>query len=107
MRRVAITPAHRFRRFVVMPDVATNLAGEVSDRREDAAREEIPLDLGKPELDLVEPRGIRGREVEMDVGMVQQERANRLGLVRGQVVGDHVNLLSLRLAGYDVTEKRD
>jgi hypothetical protein len=38
-----------------MPNVATNLSGEVSDGREDAAGEQLALDLRKPELDLIEP----------------------------------------------------
>jgi hypothetical protein len=38
-----------------MPDVATNLSREVSDRREDAAREQVPFDLGEPEFDLIQP----------------------------------------------------
>ena len=81
MRRVAITPADRFRRLVVVPDIAANLPREVSHGREDAAREEIPFDLGKPEFDLVEPRGIRRREVQVHGRMVEQKGADRLGLV--------------------------
>ena len=69
MRRIAIAPADRFRRLVVVPDVATNLAREVRDGREDAAGEEVAFDLRKPEFDLVEPRGIGRGEVEMHVGM--------------------------------------
>ena len=90
-----------------MADVPTNLPCEVSDRREHTARQEIAFDFRKPELDLVEPRRISRREVEVDGRMIHQERPHRLGLVRRQVVGDHVNLPSLRLAGDDVAEERD
>ena len=107
MRWIAITPADRFRRLVVVPDVATDLPGEVGHGREDPAREEVPFDLGKPEFDLVEPGGIRRREVQVHVRMVEQERADRLGLMRGQVVRDDVNLTALRLRGQDVAKEFD
>ena len=107
MRRIAITPTDRFRRCVVVPDVAPNLSGKVSDRGEDAAREQIPFDLGKPELDLVEPRGIGRREMQPHVRMLEQEGAHGLGLMRREIVRDHVNLPPLGLAGHDVTEEFD
>jgi hypothetical protein len=55
MRRVAIRPANRFRDLVVVPDVATNLASEIRDGRENAARQKVALNLGKPQFDLVQP----------------------------------------------------
>ena len=90
MRRIAIAPANRFRRLVVVPDVATNLAREVSDRGEDAPGEQIALDLRKPELDLIEPGRIGRREMQMHVRVVEEKGAHGLGLVRREVVGDHV-----------------
>src|SRR5688572_23458344 len=107
MRGIAITPPDGFCRLVVVPDAAPNLASDVGYRREDAAREQVAFDFGKPELDLVEPRRIRRREMEMYVRMLQEERAHGLGLVRGEVIGDHVNLTSARLAGGDVPEEFD
>ena len=107
MRRVAIAPSDGFRRRVVVPDVATNLAGEVSDGRKDAPGEEIAFDLGKPELDLIQPGRIRRGEMQMQVRMVQKKRADRLGFVSGQVVGDDMNLSSLRLRGHDVAKEFD
>ena len=55
MRRIAVGPADRFRIGVVARDVASDLPRQVWDRREDPTREEIALDLGKPEFHLVEP----------------------------------------------------
>jgi hypothetical protein len=57
MRWIAVGPADRFL-VVVARDVATNLRGEVGQRGEDAPREQVAFDLGKPQLDLIEPRGI-------------------------------------------------
>ena len=41
-------------------DVATEFASEIRDRGENAASDDLAFDLGEPDLDLVEPRGIRG-----------------------------------------------
>jgi len=45
--------------------------------------------------------------MQVHVRMVQQKRPHRLGLVGRKVVGDHVNLSSLRLCGHDVAEEFD
>ena len=55
MRRVAIGPADRLRGVVVAMDVSANLAGQIGDGSKDAARQEIPFDLRKPQFDLVQP----------------------------------------------------
>jgi hypothetical protein len=53
---ISIAPADRFRRLVVVPDVAANLPREVSDGRKDGPGEKLAFDFRKPELDLIEPR---------------------------------------------------
>jgi len=107
MRRVSIAPADRFRRLVVVATVATNLPGEISDGRKDAAGEELAFNVGKPELDLIEPGRIRRREMQVHVRMIQQKRSDGLGFVRRQIVGDDVNRPALRLRGDDVAEEFD
>src|SRR5262245_19435555 len=102
MSWIAITPPDRFRRLVVVADVPTNLAREVGDRTEDAARQEIAFDFRKPQLDLVEPGRIGRREVELDGRVLQKKRSHRLRLMRREVVGDDVNLTALRLRGHDL-----
>src|SRR5258707_1442329 len=93
--------------FVVLLDVADQLSGQVSCRSEDPASDDIALDFGKPDLDLIKPTGI-GRGV-MDpyrwIGL--EELENILGFMCAQVVGDDVNLSAIRLAGDDLTQKVD
>ena len=48
-----------------MPDVLHDLALQIRDRREDAARDDVALDLGETELDLIQPRRVGGSEVQL------------------------------------------
>ena len=107
MRRIPIIPADRFRRFVVMPDISSNLAREIWHGRKDPAREEITLDLGEPEFDLVQPGRVGRREVHVHLGMRNQKRPNGLRFMGRQIVGNHVNLSPLGLTGHNLAEKLD
>lgn len=107
MSRVGVLPLDGPSPLVVLADVAHELVLEVGGRCEDAAIDEVALDLAKPRLDLVEPRGVGRREVEVDVLVQAQELAHATGLVGGQVVEDGVNLLTFRLAGDDCSQETD
>jgi hypothetical protein len=88
-----------------MVDIAHQFPGEILDRGEDATRDNVAFDLGEPEFDLVEPRAIGGSEVEPNVGMVVKELANTLRTVGGQVVEDHMNILSCGLTSDQLFEE--
>src|SRR4026208_1576312 len=107
MRRAAVGPADRFRICVIPRDVATDLARQVGDGRKDAPREQVALDLTKPELDLIQPRRVRAREVQVDAGMRLEESLHTLRLVGGAVVDNHMNLTSGRLSGDEVAQELD
>ena len=47
----------------------------------------------KPPFDLIEPGGMRGREVQMVAGMLQQPALDQGRLVRGIVIQDEMDLL--------------
>src|SRR6202023_3464625 len=64
-------------------------------------------DLGEPDLDLIEPRRVSGREVKLDSRVLLEELADRLSFVRGEMVEDDVNLLLRRTQGYDLLQERD
>ena len=80
-------------------DVASEFASQVGNRGEDAACDDLAFDLGEPDLDLVEPGRVRGREVKPDSRMLLEEIADRLSFVRGEIVEDDVNLLPRRAQG--------
>src|SRR5258708_18042984 len=67
----------------------------------------LAFDLGKPDLDLVEPGRGSGREVKRDWRMLLEEIADRLSFVCGELVEDDVNLLPRRAQGYDLLQKGD
>ena len=97
MRRIAVGPADRFRVFVVARDVAPDLPREIGQRGEDASREQVAFDFGKPEFDLIEPGRIRRREVQMDAGMRVEKRLDLLGFMRREVIDNDVDLAPPRL----------
>jgi hypothetical protein len=54
-RWITVFPLHDLRGFIVLTDAAHQFFGEVPDRGEDAAGDDITLDLGEPQFDLIEP----------------------------------------------------
>src|SRR5437764_15210599 len=94
-------PRTRFGSLDVLADVAHELSAQIGDGSEDATGDDVALDPGEPQLDLVEPGRVSRREVQVDSGVPVQELGDRLGLVRRQVIGDPVDLLGRRLVDDD------
>jgi hypothetical protein len=46
---IAVTPSDRLRPFVVLLNVGSDAAREISDGRKNAPREQVALDLRRPE----------------------------------------------------------
>ena len=87
-------------------DIASDLAGEVGFGGKDAAGDQIALNFGEPDFDLIEPGRVGRCVVELKVGMGGEELRHGLGLVRRKIVGDDVDLLALGLRGDHICEKR-
>jgi hypothetical protein len=66
---ILISPAEGSSGFVILADVADQLGGEIRDGSKDSPRDDISLDFGKPDFDLIEPARI-GRSV-MDPNRVK------------------------------------
>ena len=92
-RGVRVLPLDRTGAGRVGVDVATKFTGQIGDRCEDAAGDDLALDFGEPEFDLVEPGRIGRREVKLHARMALEKIGNGLGFMRGEVVEDDVNLL--------------
>lgn len=104
---IVVRPANRARIPVVATDVAHQLLGQVRGRCEDASRDHVALDLGEPDLDLIEPGRIRRCEVQLQARRAFEEAADLCRLVRGEVVEDDVDLSPGRLSGQQLFEKGD
>ena len=76
---------------------------ELPGRRKTGALESLAGQNAEPALHLIEPGGVRGREVEMHLG-VSLEPTVFLGLVRIQVVQHDMNLTT-GVGGYDFIHK--
>lgn len=92
---------------IVGADVAHNFAIEIFDRTEDAASDEVSLDFGEPDFDLIEPGGVSGRVMKTHFGVTSQKITDRLGLMGAQVITDDMDGLLLGLASDEIFQKRD
>src|SRR5262249_23579642 len=63
-RGIAVAPFDGPGSTVIETDVAHELSGQVFDGRENASGNDVPLDLGEPDLDLVQPGRVSGSEVQ-------------------------------------------
>lgn len=97
---VSVFPIERPCIFRIGANIAHQLASQVANGSEHAAGDDLALNPSKPDLDLIQPGRIGGREVEMHVGVFVQEPLNLGGLVCRQVVQDDVDFL-LRFARTD------
>ena len=105
MSGVTIGPLERLGVGIVGTDVAHDLSFEIVSRREDAASDQVTLDLRKPDFDLVEPGRVGRCVVDSDVWMLGEKRDDTLRLMSRKVVHDDVNFLVGRLGGHHVGQK--
>ncbi len=90
-----------------MPDVLHELSAQVGQRREDAAGNDVALDLGEPKFDLVEPRGVGRGEVQVNLRMPIQKVVDLARLMGREIVRNHVDFFAARLVDDDVRQKGD
>lgn len=107
MTDILVDPTDRCRGFVVVADVAHELAREIPYGSEDASRNNVALNLGKPNFDLVEPTGVGRGVVDPNSRVGLKEFKNFLGLMRTQVIGNDVDLATRRLTHRDLCKEID
>src|SRR5690606_32536775 len=95
----------RLTRLVMGSDVLHQLAREIRGRGEDPAGDHVALDLREPELDLVEPRTVGRRVVDLDPRVGFKPGGDSLGLMCREVVGDDVDPASPGLAGHQPVDE--
>ena len=104
---VSIGPLKGSGAFVIGADVAHEFAFEVGFGSKNPSGDQVALDLGKPEFDLVEPGGVGGRKVQTDVRMLGKEVCDAFGFVGGEVVGNEMDLFAFWLGRDHVAQKGD
>ena len=90
---------------VVVFDEGVDAVGELLDAGEGAAADGLLGDDAEPALDLVEPGGVGGREVQVVSGPAGEPVLDLGVAVGGVVVDDQVDVEVLRHAGVDVAEE--
>src|SRR5688500_8344116 len=94
---VSIGPLKGLSAFGVALDGASNLAGKVRFGSEDAAGNQIALNFGEPDFDLIEPGRVSRGVVELHLRVRSKDLGDSLGLVRRKVVRDDVDLFACGL----------
>jgi len=90
-----------------VPDVLHELSSQVGQRREHAAGNDVALDLREPEFNLVEPRGVGGSEVQVNIPMSIQKVFDLPRLMGREVVGNDVDFFASWLVDDEVCQKGD
>src|SRR4051794_18237235 len=88
VRGIAVSPFNWLGVLIVETDVTHNFASQIGLGTEDTAGDEVALDFGEPEFDLVEPRGVSRRVMDAHARMFGQKGGHGLGLVRREVIDD-------------------
>ena len=73
--------------FVVMGDVGKDLLAKCVRGLEVGESESLPLENAEPLLDLVHPRAMNGREVELEPGVLSEPSLDELPLVHADIRG--------------------
>src|SRR5215470_10999674 len=90
---ISVSPFKGLGTLVVDFDIAGDLSGEIDFGSKDAAGDQIALNFGEPDFDLIEPGRVGGCVMELNVGVDGEKLHHGLGLVRRQVVGNDVDWL--------------
>jgi hypothetical protein len=90
-----------------MTNVSHDFSGEIVLGGEDAPGDEIALDFGEPEFDLVEPGRVSGGVVKGELGIGRKEFGDAFGFVGREVIDDGVNGFTRRLGGDQFAQKRN
>src|SRR5215469_1195310 len=80
---IGIFPLDRLCVRGISVDIAPQLAGKILYRGEHSACNHVSFNLGKPDLNLIQPRGIGRCEMKMHVRMSRQKVPHDWALVRG------------------------
>ncbi len=90
-----------------MTDIPHELPVEIFGGGEDATGDDVTLDFREPQFHLIEPRGIRGREMQPHSRVCLQKLGDPRGFVRREVVRNDMDLQARGLIGDEVHQEGD
>ena len=102
---ITVSPLERPCVRVVVANILHDFSFEICFRREDPSCDKVPLYFRKPYLDLVEPGTVGRSIVHVHIGVFAQEQLDAFGLMGGEIVGDDMDLFTLRLRTHQVGEE--
>ena len=105
--RRRVSPFDRSGGLVVVADVAKDFSSEIVDGGKDASCDDLPLDFGEPDFDLVKPGRVSGGKMKVDLGMLGQKLLDEFGFMGREIISDNVDLASEGLGGHDIGKKVD
>jgi hypothetical protein len=105
--RRRVSPFDRSGGLIVVTDVAKDFSPEIVEGGKDASGDDLPLDLGEPDFDLIKPGRIGGRKMNAELRMLGQKVVNEFGFMGREIISDNVDLASEGLGGYDLGKKVD
>ena len=85
------SPLKRGCAFVMRADKGINGLSQLSDGEETGAAQGMTAEQAEPDFDLIEPRGMSGCEVEVNIGMASKPSV-LFGLVGIEIVQNNMNL---------------
>jgi hypothetical protein len=92
---------------VVVPDVTKDFSSEIVEGGKDASSNDLSLNFGEPDFDLVKPGRIGGCKMNADLGMMGQKVVDELGFMGREIVSDDVDLAPEGLGGHHLGKKVD
>jgi hypothetical protein len=79
-------------------DVTKDFSVEIVDGRKDASRDDLPLNFGEPDFDLVKPGRIGGCKMNAHLRLARKSSTSLVSVGRA-IISDDVDLLTCRLGG--------
>ena len=105
--RRRVSPFDGSSSLVVVPNVTKDFSSEIVDGGKDASGDNLPLNLGEPDFDLVKPGRVSGGKMKVDFGILGQKLLDEFGFMGREIISDNVDLASEGLGGHDLGKKVD
>jgi hypothetical protein len=105
--RRRVSPFDRSGGLVVVPDVTKDFSSEIVDGGKDASSNDLPLDFGEPDFDLVKPGRIGRCKVNAHLRVIGQKVLDEFGFMGREIISDDVDLASEGLRGHHLGKEID